>query len=199
MSVNCVYCGHVNPDGTTVCLSCGRTLPPPPAGADSYGQQSWGQPPAAPPAGQPSYPPADPYGGSYPPAQTPGSWQQPDSYGQQQQGYGAMTPPGSSFGQPPAPWQAPAGGYGGFAAVPPEVATAQKQAKAAMICAIVGIFCCQVVLGPIGLVLGIMSKSTLNKYNVQEGQGFALTGIILGIIDLVIFVLYLIISIAVNS
>jgi len=110
-----------------------------------------------------------------------------------------MTPPGSSFGQPPAAWQAPAGGFGGFAALPPEVVTAQKQAKAAMICSIVGIFCCQVVLGPIGLVLGIMSKSALSKHNVQEGQGFALTGIILGAVDLVIFLLYVIISIAVNS
>src|SRR6185369_9422666 len=92
MSVNCVYCGHVNPDGSTVCLSCGRTLPPAPSAGGGFGQpqqpQSWGQtpgapppPPSYPPAGQPpsSYPPpADPYGGaSYPPQQ------QPPSYGSQ--------------------------------------------------------------------------------------------------------------------
>jgi len=123
----------VNPDGSTVCLSCGRTLPPAPSAGGSYGQQqppqSWGsqpggQPPSSyPPAGQtPSYPPANPYGGSYPPQQ-PGSFgtqppaaPQPPSYGNQPNSFGnpsyppqqAQVPP--SYGQQPAGQQPPVWG-----------------------------------------------------------------------------------------
>jgi hypothetical protein len=85
-------------------------------------------------------------------------------------------------------WQPAGAGYG---AVPFEVSDAQGKAKTAMICALVGILCFPVVLGTIGLVFGLKSKATLQRYGVEEGQGMATTGIVVGIVDLIIFLLWM--------
>lgn len=188
MSVNCVYCGHVNPDGSTVCQSCGRTLPPPSSGG-GQGQQPWGSQDQG---RQSSYPPADPYGSG-------GGYGQSQSYGNQQSypGYGQpQYQQPSSYGHQPG-WQPPPGAMaGGF--VNPEVAAAQKNAMISMILSIAGVptvFCCiGLVLGIVGIVMGMKAKSTLQGYGVQDGQSQATAGIVLGWICVGLWVLFMIIN-----
>ena len=196
MSVNCVYCGHVNPDGSTVCQSCGRTLPPPASG--SYGQQPWGAPQQGEQQG--SYPPPDPYGSGWQQGGQGGAGsygqQQPPSYGQQPQqpGYGDYGQPGyGQYGQGQSSWGAPAGGAiaGGYNN--PAVSDAQSSATKAMIFSIVGVICCQL-LGIVGIVMGGKAKSTLQQYGVQEGQTQATVAIVLGWVALGLFVLGIIIQ-----
>jgi hypothetical protein len=236
MSVNCVYCGHVNPDGSTVCLSCGRTLPPAPSGGpSSYGQQqqqpygqqqqpqqpqSWGTAPPNQPA-PPSYPPASPYGSSYPqpPPQDPGSqWQggyggQPSSFGTpppgpaappsygNQQGYGASSyPPPPSFGEAPA-WGGQPQVFGG---ANPEAQSARQMALIALVVSCVGILvgvCCWsgVVIGPLGAVLGFVARGKLQRNGVQEGQGFALAAIIIGIFVFCLPILWTVLWLAIAA
>lgn len=202
MSVNCVYCGHVNPDGTTVCQSCGRTLPPPPSsGAGSYGEQPWGSPTTGREGGyvQPggSYPPpSDPYPGGYQPGAS--SYGQGGGYGGQQAGYGEYGQPGSSFGQPPGSWgAAPGGAMAGFGS--PDVAQAQKNANIAMILSIVSIptvFCCLgVVFAIVGVVMGGKAKSTLQQFGVQEGQTQATVAVVLGWVAIGLTILSVIVNI----
>lgn len=70
--MNCPYCGAQNPEGSTVCSTCGQQLtapaaPPstPPAPGQQYAPAAYPQVPAAPPAyGQPQYAPG--YGQSQP-------------------------------------------------------------------------------------------------------------------------------------
>jgi hypothetical protein len=223
MSVNCVYCGHVNPDGSTVCLSCGRTLPPAPSAGGSYGQQqppqSWGsQPPAAPPPAPGSYPPANPYGGSYPPAQDPNAgWQggyggQPSSFGNQQQTPTAQPP---SFGNqqqnfggpsypPPAPFgQAPVWGEQAFGATNPEAQSAKQMAIIALVVSALGVvigWCCYIglVLGPVGAILGFVARGKLVRNNAADGQGLALAAVIVGGIAFVIPILLFLLGLALN-
>lgn len=214
MSVNCVYCGHVNPDGSTVCLSCGRTLPPAPSAGGSYGQQPpssyppAGQNPSYPPAGQaPSYPPQNPYGGSYPPQQpgsfgTPPPAAQPPSYGNQPNsfgnpGYPPQQPPTPSYGQQQTPpvWSANPQPYGGGN----DAAKSAKQlAMIGMIVGIVGAvlgWCCYsgFLLGPAAIVLGFLGKSKLNTAGSQDGNGMAMAAIGLGILAFIEPIVYLVI------
>ncbi len=208
MSVNCVYCGHVNPDGSTVCVSCGRTLPPAPS-QPSYGQQqppqSWGTPPP-PPQGQPpsSYPPANPYGGgSYPPAdpgygsQPPPQPQAPPSYGNQP-GYGqASYPPQTpSYGQQPpaAVWGPEQQAYNQS----DPAKTAKTLAMVGMICGIVGAvlgWCCYsgFLFGPAAIILGFLGKSKLASAGSQDGNTMALVAIGLGILAFIEPIVYIII------
>jgi hypothetical protein len=188
MSVNCVYCGHVNPDGTTVCQSCGRTLPPPAPGG-SYGQAPpWGAPQQPQNPGGSYPPPADPYGTSYPP---PGGQGGGPSYGNspgygsygQQPGYGA-----DPYAQGAGAWGVPPGGAmaGGFNN--PAVTDAQSEATKAMIFSIAGILCC-FILGIVGIMKGGKAKTTLQQFGVQEGQTQATVAIVLGYVSIGLFVL----------
>ena len=98
---------------------------------------------------------------------------------QPQQPYGQQNPYQQQPQQPYQPYPPP---------YPPsayDIGPAQKQAKSAMICGIIGLFCFGLIIGIIALVMGIQSRAKLVKANVQEGQGQALAGIILGIIGLV--------------
>ena len=195
MSVNCVYCGHVNPDGSTVCQSCGRTLPPPASG--SYGEQPWGAPQSG--GQQGSYPPPDPYGSGWQQQQGgAGGYGQQPSYGQQpppQPGYGGgygQDSYGQQYGQSQGQWGMPAGGaMAGYNN--PAVTEAQSSARNAMIFSIVGVICCQL-LGIVGIVMGGKAKSTLQQYGVQEGQTQATVAIVLGWVALGLFVLGIIIQ-----
>jgi hypothetical protein len=224
MSVNCVYCGHVNPDGSTVCLSCGRTLPPAPSsGPGSYGQQppqqppqSWGSTPQAPPGAPSSYPPpAAPFGGSYPPPdqgygqqgssfgnQPPGA--PSPSFGNQQGGYGASSypppPPAPSFGQAPAWGGAPAA----FGATNPEAQSAKQMAIIALVVSCLAIpldFCCYIglFLGPLGAILGFVAKGKLSRNNASDGQGLALGAIIVGAIAFIIPIVIIVISLLISA
>ena len=206
MSVHCVYCGHVNPDGATVCLSCGRTRPPAPGGgASSFGQPpqqqqpSWGQAPQAPPSAQPpSYPPPGAGASSFPPAQDPNAqWQGGGSFGNQPPSFGQPPAP-SSFGQPANPWGAPGGGYGAAPAVGGDAASGKQLAMIGMIVGIAGVligWCCYsgFLFGPVALVLGFIAKSKLNSAGSQDGNGMAIAAIATGAIAIIEPIIYIIV------
>ncbi len=223
MSVNCVYCGHVNPDGSTVCLSCGRTLPPAPSSPGSYGQQpqSWGSAPSnPPPAPAPSYPPANPYGGggSYPPPDSGYGQGQPPSYGgqpsydnqQQQQGYGANSypppaPPGPSYGQAGGQaWAPPGQPYG---AVNPEAQTGKTMALIGLILGIISAiigwcYCSGFLFGGAALILGFLAKSKLASAGSEDGRPLALWAIglgILGICEALLYIIFIVLIIGVAN
>lgn len=83
---------------------------------------------------------------------------------------------------------------GGYNAMSPAAESAKKQAIAGLICAIVGVICCQIILGPIGIVLGFMARASLIKAGVQDGQSIAVAAMVIGGIDIVLFVLYMLFS-----
>ncbi len=221
--MHCVYCGNQNPDGSAVCQNCGRTLPPQ-QGTPSWGNAPSYPPPATlptdPAGGAPSSggwaPPQSPAPwapSSYPPPADPGfsgtsfGSDQPPSFGNQPPSFGVPAPPPSfgaapfapqqpGFGQAPVSWAPPGGMHGGFGAISPAAESAKKQAIAGLVCSIVGVICCQIVLGPIGIVLGFMARSSLQKAGVQDGQSIAVAAMVIGGIDIVLFILYLLFSLS---
>jgi hypothetical protein len=84
---------------------------------------------------------------------------------------------------------------------PIQMATAPGAAKSnpmalwAMITGIISLLCCQV-LGPVSLVLGIVALSQIKQNPQQTGSGFAIAGIVLGILSLIIAVVVLLIFIS---
>jgi hypothetical protein len=178
MEVKCIYCGQMNGNDALVCIGCGRTLPPSPALGDADATQSWGPPPEPP---SQIWTPDAPPPWTPPPAPTP--WAPPQAppptpqFGES--AFGNLAPPWPG----PPTWQAYADSYG---QVPPEVTQAQSHAKTAMILGIVGVACCQIVLGPIALFFGLKSRATLLRYGIENGQGMATAGIVLGTIDILL-------------
>ncbi|MFF4397353.1 DUF4190 domain-containing protein [Streptomyces sp. NPDC001480] len=61
-------------------------------------------------------------------------------------------------------------------------------AIAGLVCGIVGVFFLNLVLGPLAIVFGAVG---LRQAGAKNGAGMAKAGIILGIVDLVIFVVLL--------
>ncbi|MBD9727893.1 DUF4190 domain-containing protein [Streptomyces caniscabiei] len=57
-------------------------------------------------------------------------------------------------------------------------------AIASLVCGIIGIFFFNVVLGPLAIVLGAVG---LRQAGVKGGGGLAKAGIVLGVVDLIIF------------
>jgi hypothetical protein len=213
MSTNiCSQCGESNNPEAKFCRRCGGGLAPsaPPAWGEQpsgYGDQggSYGNP------GAPSYGSqgAPSYG-----EQPPSYGDQPPSFGspQQQQPWGTPPPPQQPWGQPSAPppqpqswgapppgqaWPAPgyqagAPGYGASYAPgldSPAVEDAKKQARNSLIMGIVGLFCFGPVLGTLAIIFGFKSRNALAAAGASSGQGMAIGGIILGVIDLVLWVL----------
>lgn len=132
---------------------------------------------------EPEQPPAqpgpipDPPGFGYPPepGATPPYGPVPPQYGVPQ--YGA--PPG----------YAPPNGYGyGY---PASQGGTNGLAIAAMICGICGFAC--LVPGLVGIILGIVSLPQI-KRNEQSGRGMAITGIVLGSLWIVAFILLLVLG-----
>lgn len=64
---------------------------------------------------------------------------------------------------------------------------ANQMAVWAMVTGIISLICCQF-LGPLSLILGIIALSQIKKDPQQTGSGFAIAGIVLGILSLIIFV-----------
>ena len=178
MNTHCVYCGQMNDPYVRVCNACGRQLPP-----------SMQQPP------EPTQD-ASPFATFGNQSGNPGSWSPSPGYSapQQQQplSWQPVSQPwqGAQYGQPgqaQGVWQPPQFGMH----VPhPEVDAARNKARTAMILGIVGLFCLSLVLGPIALTMGIKARGTLQRYGVQDGQGMALAGIIMGSVDIVLSLLY---------
>ena len=74
-----------------------------------------------------------------------------------------------------------------------------KEAREAMIYSIVGLFCCGIILGPVGLVKGLNAQKSMAATGNFEGKGMATAAVIIGIIATVIHVLGLIGNVAMRS
>ena len=110
--------------------------------------------------------------------------------------------PGQQQHQPPPMWGAPSNAapeygassfgqmpYGGMqSAYTADVVDAQKSARNALIFGVVGLVCCGLILGLIAIIMGAQARSTLKRAGVIEGQGLALAAMIMGSIDLVLFI-----------
>ena len=56
----------------------------------------------------------------------------------------------------------------------------------ALVCGIVGLFCCGPILGIVAIVLSQTAKQNIERDPNLEGSGMAQAGLILGIIDIVL-------------
>jgi hypothetical protein len=77
-------------------------------------------------------------------------------------------------------------------APPPPVGT-NKMAVWSMVTGIASLLCCQGYLGVLSIILGAVALSRLKDNPQQKGSGFAITGIVLGAVALLMFVIGLII------
>ncbi|MET7454682.1 DUF4190 domain-containing protein [Streptomyces sp. NPDC005574] len=66
-------------------------------------------------------------------------------------------------------------------------------AIASLICGIIGVFLLNVILGPIAIVLGVVG---MRQAPAKGGAGMAKAGVVLGIVDLVLFGILLAVSAA---
>ena len=80
-------------------------------------------------------------------------------------------------------------------AMAPAAAKSNQMALWAMVTGIISLLCCQV-LGPLPIVLGIVALSQIKRNPQQTGSGFAIAGIVLGILSLIIAVVGISILIA---
>ncbi|OBF61060.1 hypothetical protein A5787_18050 [Mycobacterium sp. 852002-50816_SCH5313054-b] len=166
-----------------------------PPGDGGPGQPAW-QPPWEPPAAE--YPP-EPYSplgyppgypADYPPA--PGYGPPPPGYGPPPPGYGPPPgyPPPPGYGAPAYP------GYpGGYYGAPDYRASAGTNglAIASLIASFTGFFCC-VIGSVVAIVLGAVALNQI-KQTRQEGYGLAVTGIVIGVATLVVFLIIAMFSI----
>jgi hypothetical protein len=72
-------------------------------------------------------------------------------------------------------------------AMAPAAAKSNPLAIWAMVTGILGLLCCQI-LGPVSIVLGLVALSQIKKNPQQEGSGFAIAGIVLGILSLILVI-----------
>ena len=72
-------------------------------------------------------------------------------------------------------------------------------AVAAMVCSIVGVFVCGVVLGILGICLGASGLNHIKNFPNEKGRGMAITGIVLGAIDVVLAIFSAIILVGLGS
>ncbi len=104
-------------------------------------------------------------------------------------------PPTGQYGAPPpGQWGAspPAGQYGG-PSQPGATPRNDGQAVAALVCSLVGLLFCGVVLGIVGIVLGVQSRTRIRQSGGWlTGEGMASAGIYIGIADLVLGALLLV-------
>jgi uncharacterized protein YqgC (DUF456 family) len=62
-----------------------------------------------------------------------------------------------------------------------------------LVCAIVGIFIIQPILGTIAIVLGAVARGKMRTANNLDGRGLATAGLVIGIIDVVISIIVIVI------
>jgi hypothetical protein len=72
-------------------------------------------------------------------------------------------------------------------AMAPATPKSNQMAVWAMITGIFSLLCCQV-LGPVSIVLGIVALSQIKQNSQQEGSGFAIAGIVLGSLSLILLI-----------
>jgi hypothetical protein len=80
-------------------------------------------------------------------------------------------------------------------AMAPPTAKSNQLALWAMITGIISLLCCQI-LGPVSLILGIVALSQIKHNPQQKGSGFAIAGIVLGILSLLIAVIVILVFIS---
>jgi len=78
--------------------------------------------------------------------------------------------------------------------LPPQPGTNQM-AVWAMVLGILAVLCCQI-LGPVAIVLGAVSLSQLKSHPELKGRGFAITGIVLGVVSLLMVIVAIVVFIA---
>ena len=148
--------------------------------------------------------------GEVPGAPRPGFGPPPPQFGQQaqfgaQQQYGAQQQHGQQFGGQQAPYGAPPYGQPGYP--PPQQGysygypygfagqsargTTNGMAIAAMVCGLCGFLC--LVPGLVGIILGAISLPQI-KREQQAGRGMAITGIVVGSLWILGFVLLLVLG-----
>jgi Domain of unknown function (DUF4190) len=175
-------------------------------GQDGYGQ---GQPPQY---GQPGYGQQD-----QPQYGQPGYGQQDQPQygqpGQGQPGYGQQSPqygsPPPQYGQPeygqgqqpqygqPQYGQAPAyNAYGATTAYGPAARRNNPLAIASLVCGIVSFVGFSVLTAIPGLILGIISLKQVRERN-ESGRGMAIAGIVLGALNIVLAILFVILIVVV--
>lgn len=71
-----------------------------------------------------------------------------------------------------------------------------KEASEALTYALIGIFCFGIILGPIAISKGSKALNIINEDPGYEGRGKATAGIIIGIIDIIFFIVAILIQIA---
>lgn len=155
----------------------------------------------------------NPYPGSeYPNQNQPPAYPPPPGYGTPQPGYGAPTPgydapppsygaPPPGYGMPPA-YGAPAPGYGApmAAGYAPVSAGNSGLALASMIVALVSLCVGAGIGGIVAVVLGHMALNQINQSGgMLGGRGQALTGLILGYIEIGLTVIFVILYVVVLS
>ena len=69
-------------------------------------------------------------------------------------------------------------------------------AVASLVCGIIGLLICQIVLGPIAVVLALGAKKRIKADPRYTGDGMATAGLILGIVALSLFALYMVAAFA---
>ncbi len=181
MNPYCAACGHANPTGVFACQRCGQALPPSSNAPGSFGAPAWGSDPSQ----SPSYPPVTPpsgFGAPSPPPSFPG---------------GGYTPGSSNPNQ--GAWQNPA--FSPAAMMPmasPEQSSAKNMAIIGLVCSIAALiigWCCSIgfILGPVGVVLGFISRMKLNAIRSRDGMGLAYGAIGLGLFATLLPILFLLI------
>lgn len=129
---------------------------------------------------------------SYP--STPPDPGAPDPYTQRPDPYVSPSGP-SSYPQPPyaqAPYTAPPAGV--FPAYPGAVPPQSGLAIAAMIVSLCGLVTCGL-SGVVGLILGIVALQQVRRTGAR-GRGMAITGIVVGAVFTVLFVLFVVLAVA---
>ncbi|MFJ6727494.1 MULTISPECIES: DUF4190 domain-containing protein [unclassified Streptomyces] len=64
-------------------------------------------------------------------------------------------------------------------------------AIASLCCGIIGLFLLNIVLGPLAIVFGVVAR---RQAGVKSGAGMAKAGIVLGVVDVVLWVLLMVIA-----
>jgi Domain of unknown function (DUF4190)/GYF domain 2 len=76
-------------------------------------------------------------------------------------------------------------------AMAPVAAKSNQMAVWAMVTGILSLLCCQI-LGPVSIVLGMVALSQIKNNPQQQGSGFAIAGIVLGILSLIVAIICII-------
>lgn len=98
----------------------------------------------------------------------------------------------------PMPYRMP--GQPQMAPLPYAQATPNSQGKAttAFVLSLVGLFCFGIVLGPIAIVLAVKAKAQMARTGDYQGSGLATAALIIGVVDIVGFILTIVVQFAVS-